>query len=106
MRALRTQWRLRLVGVSGGGKGPGGCGARREPYLDRVRKFFKVSSASDQAGSCLRQGDTPMAQTQEFMVNCGTTKVPVRLPLERTRIAPGPPASAPPLPDAAAKFRQ
>ncbi|MGA7761488.1 MAG: lactate racemase domain-containing protein, partial [Candidatus Binataceae bacterium] len=47
-----------------------------------------------------------MAQTQEFMVNCGTTKVPVRLPLERTRIAPGPPASATPLPDAAAKFRQ
>ncbi len=47
-----------------------------------------------------------MAQTQEFMVNCGTTKVPARLPLERTRIAPGPPASATPLPDAAAKFRQ
>jgi len=47
-----------------------------------------------------------MAQTQEFMVNCGITKVPARLPLERTRIAPGPPASATPLPDAAAKFRQ
>ena len=47
-----------------------------------------------------------MAQTQDFMVNCGTTKVPARLPRERTRIAPGPPASATPLPDAAAKFRQ
>ena len=47
-----------------------------------------------------------MAQTQEFMVSSGTTKIPAHLPTERTRIPPGPPASASPLPDAAAKFRQ
>src|SRR3984893_17554794 len=47
-----------------------------------------------------------MAQTQEFMVSCGTGKIPARLPVERTRIAPGPPASATPLLDAAASFRQ
>jgi hypothetical protein len=47
-----------------------------------------------------------MAQTQEFMASCGTAKTPARLPVERTRIPPGPPASATPLPDAAASFRQ
>jgi lactate racemase len=47
-----------------------------------------------------------MAQTQEFMVSSGTTKIPAHLPTDRTRIPAGPPASAAPLPDAAAKFRQ
>jgi hypothetical protein len=46
-----------------------------------------------------------MAQTQEFMVSCGTSRIPARLPMERTRIVPGPPPSAPPLPDAVAAFR-
>lgn len=27
-----------------------------------------------------------MAQTQEFMVSCGTVKIPARLPVQRTRI--------------------
>ena len=47
-----------------------------------------------------------MAQTQEFMVNCGTSKIPAHLLMERTRIPPGPPPSAAPLPDAAAAFRR
>src|SRR5437879_5228200 len=47
-----------------------------------------------------------MAQTQEFMVSCGTTKIPTHLPVERTRIPLGPPPSATPLPDAAAAFRR
>src|SRR5215510_15683993 len=47
-----------------------------------------------------------MAQLQEFMVSCGTAKVPAHLPSERTRIPPGPPPSAAPLPDAAAAFRR
>src|ERR1700678_3867164 len=34
MRALRAQWRLRLVGVSGGVESPGGCGARCDLYVD------------------------------------------------------------------------
>lgn len=46
-----------------------------------------------------------MAQTQEYMVSCGTGKIPARLPMERTRIVPGPPASAAPLPDSEAAFR-
>jgi hypothetical protein len=46
-----------------------------------------------------------MAQTQEYTVSCGTGKIPAHLPIERTRIAPGPPASAAPLPDAEAAFR-
>jgi lactate racemase len=47
-----------------------------------------------------------MADTQEFMVSCGTTKISVRLPSERVRIPPGPPPSAPALPDSAAAFRR
>src|SRR5262249_43109801 len=47
-----------------------------------------------------------MAQTREFMVSCGTTKSSAHLPVERLRIPPGPPPSAPPLPDAAAAFRR
>src|SRR5260370_18113209 len=47
-----------------------------------------------------------MAQTQEFMVNCGTAKIPAGRPVARTRTPPGPPPSAAPLPDAAARFRQ
>jgi lactate racemase len=47
-----------------------------------------------------------MAQTQEFMVSCGAAKIPARLPMDRTRIAPGPPPSAVPLPDATARFRE
>jgi hypothetical protein len=47
-----------------------------------------------------------MPQTDEFMVSCGTAKMPLHLPRERTRIAPGPPRSAVALPDAAARFRQ
>jgi len=47
-----------------------------------------------------------MAQTQEFMVSCGTGKVAAHLPIERTRIPPGPPPSATPLPDAAEAFRR
>lgn len=46
-----------------------------------------------------------MAQTQEFMVSCGAAKIPAQLPAERTRLTPGPPPSAAPLPDAAAAFR-
>jgi hypothetical protein len=46
-----------------------------------------------------------MAQLQEFMVSCGTAKIPAHLPVERTRLTPGPPPSATPLPDAAAAFR-
>lgn len=46
-----------------------------------------------------------MAQTQEYMVSCGTAKIPAHLPAERTRLTPGPPPSAAPLPDAAAAFR-
>ncbi len=47
-----------------------------------------------------------MERTQEFMVDCGTSKIPACLPVERTRIPPGPPTSATPLTDAAATFRQ
>ena len=47
-----------------------------------------------------------MAQTQEFMVSCGTAKIPAHLPMDRARVAPGPPPSAVPLPDAAARFRE
>ena len=47
-----------------------------------------------------------MSQTQEFMVSCGTAKVPANLPVERTRILPGPPPSQTPLPDAADRLRQ
>jgi hypothetical protein len=46
-----------------------------------------------------------MSHTQEYMVSCGTGKIPAHLPLDRTRIVPGPPPSAPPLPDAEAAFR-
>lgn len=46
-----------------------------------------------------------MVQTQEYMVSCGTSKIPAHLPAERTRIVPGPPVSAAPLPDAEAAFR-
>jgi hypothetical protein len=46
-----------------------------------------------------------MPQTQEYMVSCGTSKIPAHLPVERTRIIPGPPQSAAPLPDAEAAFR-
>ncbi|MFZ1120045.1 MAG: hypothetical protein WB580_13080 [Candidatus Binataceae bacterium] len=47
-----------------------------------------------------------MAQTQEFMVSCGAVKIPSRLPVQPTHIPPGPPASATPQPDAAARFPQ
>ncbi len=47
-----------------------------------------------------------MSRARETMVSCGTTKQPAHLPAERTRIPPGPPPSAPPLPDAAAAFRR
>lgn len=46
-----------------------------------------------------------MAQTQEFMVSCGTAKIPAQLPVERRRLTPGPPPSVAPLSDAAAAFR-
>ena len=46
-----------------------------------------------------------MASTQEYLVSCGTTKTPAHLPVDRTRIPPGPPPSLAPLPDAAAAFR-
>jgi lactate racemase-like protein len=46
-----------------------------------------------------------MATTQEYMVTCGNGKIPARLPLDRTRIIPGPPPSAAALPDAAAALR-
>ena len=42
-----------------------------------------------------------MTTMQEYMVTCGTGKIPARLPVDRTRIVPGPPPSAAPLPDAA-----
>src|SRR5260370_7097281 len=47
-----------------------------------------------------------MAQTQEFMVNCGTAKIPARLPVERTRIPPGPPPAAATVADGAGRFGQ
>jgi hypothetical protein len=47
-----------------------------------------------------------MAQTQEYMVSCGTGKIPAHLPVDRTRIIPGPPPSVAPLSDATAAFRQ
>ena len=47
-----------------------------------------------------------MAETKEFMVSCGTGKIPARLPAERTLVPSGPPLSATPLADAAASFRQ
>ena len=37
-----------------------------------------------------------MAQTQEFMVSCGTSKIPAHLLMERTRIPSGPPPSETP----------
>src|SRR5262249_60229043 len=43
---------------------------------------------------------------QEFMVSCGTAKIPAHLPVERMRIPPGPPSSAARLPDAAEAFRR
>ena len=46
-----------------------------------------------------------MAQTQEFIVSCGAGKVSAKLPADRLRLPAGPPASAQPLPDAAAAFR-
>src|SRR5262245_41593778 len=53
----------------------------------------------------MNKGVLEMSRTQEFLVTCGTTKQPAHLPVERTRIPPGPPPSAPPLPDAPAAFR-
>jgi hypothetical protein len=47
-----------------------------------------------------------MTAMQEYMVTRGTGKIPARLPVDRTRIVPGPPPSAAPLPDAAAAFRR
>lgn len=47
-----------------------------------------------------------MAQMHDYMVSCGTGKIPARLPVERTRVVPGPPRSAVPLPDSAAALRQ
>jgi lactate racemase len=47
-----------------------------------------------------------MAQKQEFMVSCGTARVPAHLPSERMRVALGPPPSAAPLPDASARLRE
>ena len=41
-----------------------------------------------------------MAQRQEYLVSCGTTKIAAQLPVDRTRIPPGPPPSVAPLPDA------
>ncbi len=46
-----------------------------------------------------------MSKTQEYMVTCGTGKIAAHLPVDRTRIIPGPPPSAAPLPDARAAFR-
>ncbi len=46
-----------------------------------------------------------MATTQEYMVTCGTGKIPAQLPTDRTRIVPGPPRSVRALPDSAAAFR-
>ncbi len=42
---------------------------------------------------------------QEHLVSCGTTKMAAQLPVDRTRIPPGPPPSVAPLPDAEAAFR-
>ena len=47
-----------------------------------------------------------MAQMSDFMVSCGTGKVPASLPADRLRLPPGPPPSARPLADAVAAFRQ
>ena len=47
-----------------------------------------------------------MAQRQEYLVSCGTTKTAARLPADRTRVPPGPPPSVAPLPDAEAAFRR
>lgn len=47
-----------------------------------------------------------MAQTREFMLSCGTGRIPARLPADRARIVPGPPPSLAPLPDAAAALRR
>ena len=38
-------------------------------------------------------------------MSCGTTKIAAQLPVDRTRIPPGPPPSVAPLPDAEAAFR-
>jgi hypothetical protein len=46
-----------------------------------------------------------MAKTQEYTVSCGTGKLPAHLPVGRTRVIPGPPPSAAPLPNAEAAFR-
>lgn len=46
-----------------------------------------------------------MAQTQEYMVSCGTGRIPARLPADRTRLAPEPPPSLPALADSAKAFR-
>lgn len=46
-----------------------------------------------------------MTTTPEYLLACGTGKISARLPGDRTRIVPGPPPSAAPLPDAAAAFR-
>ncbi len=46
-----------------------------------------------------------MTKTQEYMVTCGTGKIPAHLPVDRTRIIPGPPPAAAPMPDARAAFR-
>jgi hypothetical protein len=47
-----------------------------------------------------------MALMEEHLVTCGTAKIRARLPADRTRIIPGPPPSATPLPDSAADFRR
>lgn len=46
-----------------------------------------------------------MATTHEYVVTCGAGNIAAHLPVDRTRIIPGPPPSAAPLPDAAAAFR-
>lgn len=46
-----------------------------------------------------------MATTREYMVTCGTGTIAAQLPVDRTRIIPDLPASAPALPDSAAAFR-
>lgn len=46
-----------------------------------------------------------MARRQEYRVSSGTTKIAAQLPVDRTRIPPGPPPSVAPLPDAEAAFR-
>jgi len=47
-----------------------------------------------------------MALTHEHLVTCGTGKISARLPVDRTRIIPGPPPPAAALPDSAAAFRR